>query len=331
MKRYASFFIFLLGILSVMTLAYPEKKYDLRFFRVSFGNDTFVNTDRSFTHAGKLTLMSNNIKNYRDNPLLKWFSFTNGPGSEHAFSISIGQNVYTPNNIETVEFLENDRPYAGYLYFGFGIHSKNKKRQDTFEIDIGIIGRHAFAEEMQKAIHYVFKHEDPLGWAHQLSDEFAFQTVFERKIRAFRRMTESGMGIELIPHFGGGLGNVYIYANAGYQIRFGWNIPEDFGVDMHRPGGETNVGILNNQKNTSVHLFAALDGQAVYRNIFLDGNTIVDNHRVDKHPFTANIMTGRGIRIKRIYITYTYVFWTKKFKSELENHKFGVMNISYTF
>ena len=100
---------------------------------------------------------------------------------------------------------------------------------------------------------------------------------------------------------------------------------------MHRPGGETNVGILSTKKNTSVHIFAALDGQAVYRNIFLDGNTIVDSHRVEKHPFTVNLMTGLGIRIKRFYITYTYVFWTKKFKSELENHKFGVMNISYNF
>jgi hypothetical protein len=331
MKRIASLLILLLAALSLMTLAYPDKKLDLRYFRASFGNDTFVNTDRSFTHAGKLTLMSKNIKNYRDNPLLKWFSFTNGPRSEHAFSVSIGQNLYTPNNIQTVEFLENDRPYAGYLYFGFGVHSRNKKRQDTFEIDIGIVGRHAFGEEMQKIIHYVFKHEDPLGWHHQLKDEFAFQTVFERKIRAFRAMSESGMGIELIPHFGGGLGNVYIYANAGYQIRFGWNMTEDFGVDMHRPGGDTNIGILHNSIKTSVHIFAALDGHAVYRNIFLDGNTIVDSHRVDKYPWTANIMAGIGIRIKKFYITYTYVYWTKKFKTELENHRFGVMNVSYSF
>jgi hypothetical protein len=331
MKRVAFFLILLLGGLSIMMLAYPDKKYDLRYFRVSFGNDTFVNTDRSFTHGGKLTLMSRDIKTYRDNPLLRWFSFTNGPKSEHCYSISIGQNVYTPNNIETVDFLENDRPYAGYLYLGFGVHSRNEKRQDTFEIDIGIVGRHSFAEEMQEIIHYVFSHEDPLGWDHQLKDEFAFQTVFERKIRVYRRTAESGMGVELIPHFGGGLGNVYIYANAGYQVRFGWNLPLDFGVDMHRPGGDTNIGILNYRQETSIHIFAALDGQAVYRNIFLDGNTIVDSHRVDKHPFTANIMAGIGLRLKRFYITFNYVFWTKKFKTELENHRFGVMNISYSF
>jgi len=331
MKRIISFLFLFLAALSIITLGNPEERSDLRFFRVSFGNDTFVNTDRSFTHGGKLTLMSNNIKQYRNNPLLRWFSFTNGPGSQHAFSISFGQNVYTPNNIETIEFLDNDRPYAGYLYLGFGVHSKNKKRQDTFEIDIGIVGRHSFAEEMQKAIHYVFKHENPLGWEHQLKDEFAFQTVFERKIKAYRGTTESGVGIELIPHFGGGLGNVYIYANTGYQIRFGWNLPEDFGADMHRPGGDTNVGIIQRDKNTSIHVFAALDGQAVYRNIFLDGNTIVNSHRVDKYPFTASIITGFGIRIKSIYLTYTYVYWTKKFKTEPENHRFGVMNLSYSF
>jgi len=331
MKRVFLFLIFFMVVLSSTTVSYPRKKNDLRFFRVSFLNDTFVNTDRSFTHGGKLTLMSNNIEGYRKNPLLKWFSFTNGPGSQHCYSMSIGQNVYTPNNIETDDFLSDDRPYAGYLYFGFGVHSRNEKRQDSFEIDIGIVGRHSFAEETQKIIHDIFKHEKPLGWEHQLKDEFAFQTVFERKIKAYNRRTESGMGIELIPHFGGGLGNVYIFANAGYQVRFGWNLPEDFGVDMHRPGGDTNIGILHKSRKTSIHIFAALDGHAVYRNIFLDGNTVVNSHRVEKYPLTANIMVGLGLWIKRFYITCNYVYWTKKFKTEIVNHKFGVMNITYTF
>jgi hypothetical protein len=139
------------------------------------------------------------------------------------------------------------------------------------------------------------------------------------------------MGFEIIPHFGGGLGNVYIYANTGLQARFGWNLPQDFGVDMHRPGGDTSIGILNYRKETSIYIFAALDGHAVYRNIFLDGNTNADSHRVDKHPFTANIMGGFGVRIKRFYITYSYVYWTKKFKTENINHRFGVMNLSYSF
>jgi len=331
MKRIISFLILLLGTFSIMALAYPGKKYDLRFFRLSFGNDTFVNTDKSFTHGGKLTMMSKNIKEYQHNPLLRWFSLTNGKGSLHTFSVSIGQNVYTPSNIKTGVIIKEDRPYAGYLYFGFGVHSRNEKRQDSFEIDIGIVGRHSFAEETQKIIHDIFKHEKPLGWEHQLKDEFAFQTVFERKIKAYNRRTESGMGIELIPHFGGGLGNVYIFANAGYQVRFGWNLPEDFGVDMHRPGGDTNIGILHKSRKTSIHIFAALDGHAVYRNIFLDGNTVVNSHRVEKYPLTANIMVGLGLWIKRFYITCNYVYWTKKFKTEIVNHKFGVMNITYTF
>ncbi|MBN1224253.1 MAG: lipid A deacylase LpxR family protein, partial [Candidatus Aminicenantes bacterium] len=122
---------------------------DKDFFRISFENDTFINTDRGFTHGSKLSWMSHDIRNYRKNPLLRWFSFTNGPGSIHSFSISLGQNIYTPDNIQTPEFIGNDRPYAGYLYLGFGIHSKNTKRQDTFEIDMGIVGRHSFAEQTQ--------------------------------------------------------------------------------------------------------------------------------------------------------------------------------------
>lgn len=275
--------------------------------------------------------MSNNIKNYRNNPLLRWFSFTNGKGSLHTFSVSIGQNVYTPSNTKVDSILREDRPYAGYLYLGFGVHSSNEKRQDTFELDIGIVGKQSFAEQAQKAIHWLLKDKQPQGWDHQLSSEFAIQAIFERKIRAIRLATETGVGIELIPHFGGGFGNIYIYANAGYQIRFGWNLPGDYGIEMHRPGGDTTVGIIHRENRPSIHFFAALDGQAVHKNIFLDGNTFDDSHYVDKHPFTANIMAGIGVRVQRFFFTYTYVYWTKKFKTEMENHRFGVMNISYSF
>jgi hypothetical protein len=332
MKRLIPLLILFLAAPSIMTSAYPpDRKYNLRYFQVSFGNDTFVNTDRSFTHGGKLILMSNNIKNYRNNPLLRWFSFTNGKGSLHTYSLSIGQNVYTPSNIKTDMIIKEDRPYAGYLYFGFGIHSSNRKRQDTFEIDIGIIGQQSYAEQTQRAIHWLFKQRDPKGWDHQLDNEFAIQAIFERKIRAYRIASESGVGIELIPHYGGGFGNVYIYANAGYQIRFGWNLPMDYGVEMHRPGGDTTVGIIRRDTSPSIHIFAALDGHAVHKNIFLDGNTFDDSHYVHKYPFTANIMAGLGVRVNRFYITYTYVYWTKKFNTETENHRFGVMNISYSF
>lgn len=330
MSRKTCILIIMMVAMSLPDWAEIRGSEDKDFFRISFENDTFINTDRGFTHGSKLSWMSHDIRNYRKNPLLRWFSFTNGPGSIHSFSISLGQNIYTPDNIQTPEFIGNDRPYAGYLYLGFGIHSKNTKRQDTFEIDMGIVGRHSFAEQTQKIIHYLFKHEDPLGWKHQLKDEFAFQTIFERKTRIYRASLENEISIELIPHFGGGLGNVYIYANAGYQVRFGWKLPYDFGIDMHRPGGDTNIGI-NSWGKPNIHVFAALDGQAVYRNIFLDGNTIVDSHHVEKYPFTANIMTGIGIQFNGIYITYTYVYWTKKFKTESRNHQFGVLNISFSF
>jgi hypothetical protein len=331
MKRVYSFLILSLGALSILAFPYGENTSDLRYFRLSFGNDTFVNTDRSFTNGGKLTMMSKNIENYRKNPLLRWFSSTNGEGSLHTFSVSIGQNAYTPSNTDVSSILKEDRPYAGYLYLGFGIHSSNEKRQDTFEIDIGVVGKQSFAEQTQKAIHWLINNGNPRGWGHQLDNEFTVQGIFERKIKAVRLASENGVGIELIPHFGGGFGNVYIYANAGYQIRFGWNLPRDYGVEMHRPGGDSTVGIIQRENSPSIHIFAALDGHAVHKNIFLDGNTFDDSHYVHKNPFTANIMAGFGVRVGKFFLTYTYVYWTKKFKSELENHRFGVINLTYSF
>lgn len=318
-------------LLSTLAWTFPEEVHNTSCFRLSFGNDTFVNTDRGFTSAGKLTFMSKNLENPQDFLPFKWLFSSKGPGSIHTYSLSIGQNIYTPHDIQTAEFLENDRPYAGYFYFELGLHSCDEKIQDTFILDIGIVGRHSFAKEFQEFFHWAFNHEKPLGWQHQLKDEFAFQLVFERKWKVLRAAARDGIGVELIPHLGGGLGNIYTYLSTGSQVRFGWNVPKDFGIDLHRPGGDYNIGIIRQQEKFGIYYLAGVDFHAVYRNIFLDGNTIVDSHRVEKYPFTTSFKTGIGFNIKRFHVTTILVFWNKRFKTEPENHKFGVVNISYFF
>ena len=74
-------------------------------FHIYFENDTFMSTDRGFTHGFRFSWYSNDKYNKK-------------PGFQNYISLSIGQNIYTPENLKLTQLDEQDRPYAGYLYLG---------------------------------------------------------------------------------------------------------------------------------------------------------------------------------------------------------------------
>ena len=316
--------------LPLLSLAREDQTNNHGSFSFYLGNDVFAGTDRCFTGGFKLSWVSKNLKNYRESPWLKWLPFVKKPGFQRAISISLGQNILTPDNIKRSDLIEDDRPYAGFLYLGIGIHSRSKTRLDTLELDLGIVGSYSYAEQVQKFIHEISNSTEPKGWHHQLKDEFALQAIYERKWKLFQTESSNGLEFDMIPHLGGGLGNVYIYANTGAQVRFGWNLPDDFGTCLIRPGGNCNVGFWS-QGPFGIYAFAAVDGKAVLRDIFLDGNTIRDSHSVDKNALIADILVGIGLRAGRFNLNYSYVFWTKRFDTESKGQIFGAIKISYVY
>ena len=115
-------------------------------------------------------------------------------------------------------------------------------------------------------------------------------------------------------------------------------MPNDFGTFLIRPGSDTNAPLDKRDprffplyQRLGIHVFAALDGQAVARNIFLDGNTFRDSHHVDKKPFVATFVAGIGIIIQRFKITYAYVCRTKEFKTQHDEQKYGSITLSISY
>lgn len=330
MRLKVIFLFVLLGFLPVLSLAKSEKGKNFGTFSWCLANDIFAITDRRFTSGFQIGWMSKDLKNYRENPWLKWMPFVNKPEFQHAISISLGHSIYTPDQIWRSYLIEEDCPYAGIFYFSFGIHSIGNLRMATLEVSIGILGPHSYAEQIQKFIHSLYNGIRPNGWGHQLKDELALGVIYERRWKLPQLQFNDGSRLEFIPHMGLGLGNVQTYASTGMQIRFGRNLPKDFGAPLIRPGGDCNM-TFRRSGGSGVYAFFAVDGKAVLRNIFLDGNTFRNSHRVDKKYFTSDILLGVSMRFGRVNISYAYVLWTKRFKTEPKEHIFGVLNLSYSY
>ena len=105
-----------------------------------------------------------------------------------------------------------------------------------FELQFGIIGPAAQAEEAHNFIHDLRDLEKAGGWSNQLDNEPGLALIYERKWRPLKSDNSTGFGYDVITHAGAAVGNVFTYANAGVETRIGWNLPGDFGTSYIRPG-----------------------------------------------------------------------------------------------
>ena len=124
-----------------------------------FENDLFADTDQQYTNGTKISWVSPDVTEYVQTnfPVLTKFvdremRFLSEEYDVKNLAFSIGQNMYTPEDIETAELIETDRPYAAWLYMSAGFHAKNDRIQDTFEVQLGMVGPAALGKEIQDLV-----------------------------------------------------------------------------------------------------------------------------------------------------------------------------------
>jgi lipid A 3-O-deacylase len=305
-------------------------------------NDYFGGTDRHYTNGLKFSWFSADLENWDQSGWRQRFinalPFVNRPGAQKNFGFAFGQNIYTPQDQDAFVPDPTDRPYAGWSYLELTFLSKTERIADTVSFQVGMVGRHSYAQDAQRVVHEWLNNSRPNGWEHQLHDEVGLNIILERKWRLFGRGFGDTLGIDLVPHAGLSLGNVQTYANTGATVRLGFNLPSDFGVQLIRPGGGGNSPIDDRDprvapdRDWSFFVFAAGDGRAVARDIFLDGNTFRDSPSVDKRPFVADLSYGAGFIAGRWQLTFTQVYRTREFETQPHKYnEFGSVTLSCAF
>lgn len=91
------------------------------------------------------------------------------------FGMSLGQQIFTPNNTQTDNLITNDRPYAALLYLGFAASLKEKYVEHFFEVDLGLVGPSALGEQAQNNFHGLLAKSKAKGWKNGLKDQSTVQ------------------------------------------------------------------------------------------------------------------------------------------------------------
>jgi hypothetical protein len=293
-------------------------------------NDLFYGSDRNYTSGVGLAWVA------RPEPPPEWIVklarsvpwFPEIGAIRHGYIV--GQNMYTPRDISLPDPPLDDRPYAGWLYGTIGVGVESAGQTDLFALTVGVVGPASLAEQSQKAIHEITGSPHPQGWDTQLKNEPGIELAYQRRWRDVAKGEFAGFEYDLTPHAGGALGNVYTYANAGFTIRYGERLTSDLGPMRIRPS-PPGSGFFVPADTFTWYVFVAVDGRAVARNVFLDGNTWRDSRSVDKEILVGDLHWGLAVTWKGTRLTYTHVRRTREFETQGPSSDFGAFAVSVAF
>jgi len=292
-------------------------------------NDLFGGSDRNFTNGLLLTWRSPSADLPGPfawaNRNMEWLL---GPGNLR-WGVSLGQNIYTPEDTRANVPNPRDRPYAGHLYGAFTLSRQTELTQTILELQAGVVGPSALGEQAQNGWHRMFNIERSNGWNYQLKDEPVVDLLAERRWRV-PLVTLAGIPTELIPEVAGSIGNGQTYASVGAVWRIGTALETDWGPVRIRPALAGSAFILP-REDFGWYGFVGVEGRAVARDIFLDGNTWQDGPRVDKRPFVGDLQVGAAVIWRGMRLAYTQIIRSEEFYGQNGVQVFGSISVSARF
>ena len=299
-------------------------------FGILFENDWFGNADHDYTNGVELTYTTAP----QDTPdwlvdVARRLPFFNAPGDVRT-RYALGQTMFTPLDKTRVNPNPADRPYAGFLFGTAGLVGDSGTYLDQAQITLGVVGPMSLAGDAQNWVHGIVGDKKAQGWHYQLHNEPGLIIQEERSFKLIPPKSILGMVFDFEPHVGAAIGNVYDFANAGAVARLGFNLPGDYGamrIDPSLPGSN----FFEPTGAFSAYVFAGVDGRAIARNLFLDGNTWETSRSVKKENLVYNFDLGAAITFNAMRLSYTYVFRSREYSTQQKESKFGAIALSFRF
>ncbi len=248
---------------------------------------------------------------------------------------AIAHSFFTPDNITVAESQPKDHPWAGWLRTSYDISVRHRETVDTLHLSLGVVGPLAQAEPLQREWHRFIDDPLPEGWDNQLGNEVTLQFAWQRTWPAwslFKAPSDSGqrgtLAADVRPVTRVALGNAFVQASAGAELRLGHNLRVDGGAPRHGAAA-LSTGFFEPRKDgPGWYVFASAHARGVGRNLFIEGNTFRDSPGVDPERFVHDVSAGVVVESGRVRFSYSYVSRSDEFKGQEGRHNFGLMGIA---
>ncbi len=324
------------GLLLLSGAVNADDERGAHFISVQLENDSINNkNDGYYTNGMEVSLLrGEELPPEWLQSVANWIPFYQNGTDLNFVSYSFGQKLYTPLETEVDTLVVNERPYAAYLYTTMAIMSRidHDDRFDSgnmLELTLGLVGPSALGEETQNTIHRLLGYDRSYGWGHQLQDELTMGITYSRLWRMVRKAS-AGLEYGVNSHLTFALGNAETYGSAGLMLRLGDNLRRDLNPPNIRPSFP-GVSYYQSLEGVDWYGFLGHEVRWVGRDIFLDGNTFVDSHRVAKEPWVGDTQYGIVFVHRDIRLSLSTTVRTREFKAQQEDSTYRAINVSFRY
>lgn len=273
-------------------------------------DDYFVGTDRGYTDGTEL--------------MWSWSpADTNSAVIKSA--LGLRNRMYSPDYITAHELQPSERPYCATLSMFYQLWRREDDELVKYEIEAGVLGPHAYGEELQSGAHHVIKYTIPAGWDDQLHpDEPILNLYMERWHPLGLEGDPHGWQVSLDGVYGGAFGTTFDNALAGLCGKAGWNIPPD------AAGGTV---LQNRDDGWFAFVFAEPRVLVVALNATL-GDSIFYHDRANERrlcPVVGQTEVGLTIGKGGFALSYSVIGETREFEHQNKKEDYGNIRVDYTW
>ncbi len=223
--------------------------------------------------------------------------------------VGIGNDMYSPDDLENVNPPIGDHPWSGYTYAFYQLKDYIEdtavlKEARLYEVRLGVLGPASGTKALQTFIHRDLGLGDTPTWAGQHPSMPALDIIYSHKTDSLAHSW---------------FGKTVLTQNFGFRA------------------GNVVTEIFLDQKVTKIlaeHFkgFMGIEGHIKAYDTHLEGRLLRSNiYTVNKEPFVAAARAGLAYTWEDFDIGFQYVFQTETFKGQQGNHLYGTFFIDRTW
>lgn len=308
---------------------------------ITIENDAFTGSDDAYSNGVGLTWTSRNVASLsHDNPARRWaraWSFlpgVSGPQTDRYVSLTLAQEIHTPDDITLESPPFDDQPYAGVLYLDSVIYRQSPRTNDAWTLRLGVVGPASQADDTQTWFHDVIGADEPRGWDTQLPNEMIFNVGYTANFAGPSGDLSEEVSWRVTPMLTAEAGTYATLVGAGAMFEFGYNMPEAaHAVSSLRNGlnAASMVGWRADERELSVVGNVGIAGYSVARFLPLDGTYFRDSRSVDYDHTIGVLSAGATVRYGDYALNFNVAFSESGLNERDDTVEFGALTLSRRF
>ncbi|MDB0611105.1 lipid A deacylase LpxR family protein [Tenacibaculum maritimum] len=305
--------------LLVIFICTAQKKYAKAFDFLN-DNDLYISTRQDRYYTNGMFFSYRYLSTQKEQKLEK-----------KIYEFQLGHHMYSPFKATVQMHEDHDRPFAAYLYGGFGINYFKEHSIIKTSIKTGIIGSYAFGWELQDFIHDIYGFKKAIGWKYQIKNAFGLDIGIDY-IKHLATDASNRYDINWVNSVK--IGTIFTNISTGFYLRVGFK-PLQKLINSIAFGGNLNNYITNHTNKIEAFLYTKPILSYIFYDATIEGGFLNNSSPItfDVNPFKFSLETGIKFTSNRFTFGYIVHYYTKKLKSiRVPNDNFyGAIQCNYLF